>query len=406
MKPLRVLPTALPRLMVLLFAAWSGVSGQILKITVTNPSDFARRNEPVAVDWSDVVRRLPLAEPQHLRLQDEGGQRIQCQVDDMDRDGTPDQLVFAVDIGPRQRRVYALKPVASGETWPASGEYRTDAQDWKRVNGVLQSLDDDDGPGLKRDQTLYRFDGVGWESEVVGYRLYLDERNAVDIQGKRKPGLYWKYIGTSSVDYQQDADWGMDVLHVGPAFGVGGIGFWIGDSVLKPLSLDRRRCQIVSRGPVRAVIRVDYTGWVLGGEKVDATSIFTILAGDRISEQHITLRKGQSPAIIATGIVKNDSAAAVWNGDAAWLYTLGRQSRANDSLLMALMFSPADVIRRTDNASDHLVLLRIEEGSPVTFLIAAVWQGETGTMWDEAQIKEYVDHAARRLKEPLQVQPQ
>ena len=380
--------------------------GQVLKIDVTNPSNVDRRDEPVVLAWPDIAGRLPGADPRHLRLQDDGGREKLFQVDDMDGDGTPDELVFAVNIRAKRRGLFVLRQVAAERPLPSEASFHTDAQDWKRVNGVLQSIDDDDGPGLKRDQTLYRFDGVGWESDLIGYRLYLDERNAVDVQGKRKPGLYWKYIGSSDVDYQADADWGMDVLHVGPALGVGGIGFWIGDSVLQPVTLDRRWSRILARGPVRAVVRVDYGGWDLGSEKVDVTSIFTILAGDRITEQRVFLQKGPSSETLATGIVKNDSTTVTWNPDGAWLYTSGRQSRANDSLMLAVVFRPDVLVRQLEGPYDHLVLLQLKRDMPVDLLIASYWQGETGSMWTDSEIKDFLDRAALRLKEPLQIEYQ
>lgn len=39
-----------------------------------------------------------------------------------------------------------------------------------------------------------RYEGPGWESNKVGYRLYLDWRNAIDIFGKRpKKSFYLKW---------------------------------------------------------------------------------------------------------------------------------------------------------------------------------------------------------------------
>jgi hypothetical protein len=322
----------------------------------------------------------------------------------MDLNGTLDELAFTADFTPRQRRSFSLTLTKAGEIAPPPSAPRTDAANWKRINQVLQAVDDDDVPGTGRIRGLYRFDGVGWESEVIAYRLYLDERNAVDIQGKRKPGLYWKFIGSSEVDYQQDADWGMDVLHVGPALGVGGIGFWLGDSVVKPVTVDRQRCRIVARGPVRAIVRVEYTGWLVGSAKADVSSVFTIYAGDRVSEHTITLQGGVESTTLATGIVKHASAEATWDDKMASLYTLGPQSRANDDLFMALSFAPNTVLKKTDGLYDHLVLLRAEEGKPLRFLISAVWRGETGSMWSEIRIQDFLRRTSSRLNAPLKIE--
>lgn len=382
------------------------LSAQEMRVSVTNPSPLSRPDEPVIVSWADVARRVPKAASSHLHLTDEEGGQIVFQVDDLDFDGAPDELVFLADFNPRQRRTFLLKFVSREETVSPAYAPRTDAQNYKRISGVLQSLDDDEGPGLKRDQTLYRFDGVGWESELVGYRLYLDERNAVDIHGKRKRALQWKFMGTTDVDYQQDSDWGMDILHVGPALGVGGIGFWVADSVLKPHTLERRRCRIVARGPVRAVVRIDYAGWEVGGEKVDLTSFFTICAGDRVSEHRVILRKGQLPKTLVTGIVKHPSGNTIWDPKEGSLSTLGAQSRVNDQLLMALNVVSSSVVKRTEDEYNQLLLLTIELNKPLTFLISSRWQGETGQAWSDVEVREFLQRTSARLNEPLQVQLQ
>jgi hypothetical protein len=388
------------------FLLFSSLQAQKLQVSTANPSSIVRPNEPVVLSWVEIKSKLPNVEAGMLRLLDEEKRVVPLQVDDMDHDGTPDELVFMADFAPHQHRTFTLT-TSDGERLLIKREsFRTDAANWKRIDHMLQSVDDDDVPGSGRDRTLYRFDGVGWESDIVAYRLYLDERNAVDVQGKRKPGVHWNYIGASGIDYQLDADWGMDVLHVGPALGVGGIGFWVGDSVLKPETVDRERCRIIARGPVRAVVRVDYTGWKLAGEKVNLCSIFSIYAGDRLSEHQIILEKGTSPRTIVTGIVKHSPTKVVWNSEESWLYTLGPQSRANDDLLMSLNFVKSSVAKKTEDRYNHLVLLKLEQEKPLRFLLSAVWRGETGKMWSGKEIQRFLKRAAARLNEPLEVQVQ
>ena len=35
-----------------------------------------------------------------------------------------------------------------------------------------------------------RYEGLGWESDQTAWRIYFDKRNAIDMFGKRRPGLY------------------------------------------------------------------------------------------------------------------------------------------------------------------------------------------------------------------------
>ena len=269
---------------------------------------------------------------------------------------------------------------------------------------MLQSLDEDDVAGNARERKAYRFDGVGWESDSMAYRLYLDERNAVDLLGKRKPGLYWKYIGTSGVDYQADADWGTDILHVGDALGVGGIGFWTGDSVLKPVSIAYQRCRIVSRGPVRAVVRVGYQGWYTGDDTVDLSSTFIIYRGDRFCEHRVELTKSRISHTIATGIVKHDSTEGDCDPAFGFLYYTGRQSRTGDSLMMAVCIPLAIDMKNVEGPHDHLLLSTIGKNSPtLRIFISAYWQGESSRMWTKPEIRSHLTDIVRRARDPLSI---
>ncbi len=376
--------------------------GQRMHVAATNPSDAGRVNEPVVLRWDEVLKIIPTANPRDLQLIDENGSQIEFQVDDLDADGTTDELVFQDSFKPGEQRDYLLEV---RENLPPRHDVkpRTDAQNWKRVKGVLQSLDDDDVAGAARERGAYRFDGVGWESESMGYRVYLDARNAVDLLGKRKPGLYWNWIGTSGTDYQADADWGMDILHIGAALGVGGIGFWEGDSVVKPVVLEHQRTRILARGPFRAVVRVEYRGWSTGPDTVDLVSTFIIYAGDRACEHRVSIAKTTGSPTLAVGIVRRDSTNLFWNAERGWMYTIGRQSRANDSLMMAVAVDPSVVAEQKEGKDDHLLLLHAGAGALLRIFITAVWQGETGRMWSEPEIREHLESIARRLVEPLQI---
>ncbi len=395
--PVRGLPLFLG---VFLLVGSSLAAGQELRVAVANPSAVGRSGEPVVIPWSEVSATFPGTRPE-VAVTDANGRSYINQIDDLDFDGVPDELTFVADFNPGEEKVFTVRGAAVTGGLPSRP--RTDAADWKKIDGVLRSIDDDDVPGSNRVRGAYRFDGVGWESEVTAYRLYLDDRNAVDILGKHKPGLYWNFIGTSGVDYQNDADWGMDVLHVGSALGIGGIGFWVADSVLKPLTIDRQRTRIIARGPVRAVVSVTYEGWDVGGAKVTLRSTFLQYAGERACEQSIRVLGKAVSEPLAAGIVRHDSTTLVWNAKEGWLSTSGYQSRAGDSLMLALNVPIHDIVRRTEGAYDHVILLNLRDDAPVRMLISYVWQGETGRMWSAAEIERYLHACARRLNEPLVV---
>jgi len=42
---------------------------------------------------------------------------------------------------------------------------------------------------------LFKYEGPGWESDKVGYRLYIDWRNRIDIFGKQTNDLVLSNVG-------------------------------------------------------------------------------------------------------------------------------------------------------------------------------------------------------------------
>ncbi len=57
------------------------------------------------------------------------------------------------------------------------------------TGGRFQSVQSTVTPRGNRSHNAYfKYEGPGWESERVGYRLYLDERNRCDIFGKKAGG--------------------------------------------------------------------------------------------------------------------------------------------------------------------------------------------------------------------------
>ena len=74
------------------------------------------------------------------------------------------------------------------------------------------------------------------ENDKVGFRLYLDGRNAKDIYGKRTSELVLKDIGldesgTPVDNYHVLRDWGRDILQVGNSLGAGGLALFENDSL-------------------------------------------------------------------------------------------------------------------------------------------------------------------------------
>jgi|GEM_PF-2588086 len=372
-------------------------------IVVTNPASTSTLKIPIVIVLEEIpsLGSIPVGVP--IEVIDETGSELLSQADDLDGDGMLDEVVFFAAFEAQQSKLYRLRTNPGGAPKTTENIQTTDAKNWKRVNGVYASIDDDTYHP-ERGRYGYRYDGVGWESEIIGYRLYLDERNAFDIFGKKYPLLILDRLGKSTEDYQADLEWGMDILHVGSSFGFGGFGIWDNGVVYRPDKRVDGRCRVIARGPVRSVVRVDYEGWYVGDTSVNITSIISIYAGERWSEIRLLLRGGADTLTIATGIVKNDSARSEWNENEGWLLTEGRQSRRNDGLTMILHFEIPSIQRRYDTPLDYGALLTLRQEKKLRYYISSIWDGEEEGAWRWERRSRYVSALSKQLNTPLRIQ--
>jgi len=272
--------------------------------------------------------------------------------------------------------------------------------------GVFENVEQLRVPPEHTDHTFFvRYEGPGWESEKVGYRFYLDWRNATDIFGKKIPEPVLQNVGQDGFDsYHEMSDWGMDILKVGDALGLGAVGFWDGEKVLRVSETDSVICMITANGPVYSEVKTEYFGWQTGLGKFDLTSKLSILAGDRKTHHRVTT----DPQIkdLCTGIVKHEGVKIIkqTDGPTGWgyLYTYGLQSLAGDSLGMALVFRNSDIVEVTGDNLNHVVIFKPMEGT-VDFYFLAAWQQEPGGIVSEKQFRQYLENEILRLSQPPHV---
>ena len=89
------------------------------------------------------------------------------------------------------------------------------------MEGKFKNVADLKVPSEHTDHSWYiRYEGPGWESNKIAYRLYLDWRNAIDIFGKVTETMVLSQVGQDGFDsYHEPQPWGSDILKVGKAKG-------------------------------------------------------------------------------------------------------------------------------------------------------------------------------------------
>ena len=264
---------------------------KVLKLAVTNPTPAARPAEDIVVSVAALKRVAPdftagtaIVTTSDAATPDQDARTLQTvelpsQADDLDGDGKYDELVFQIDLKPRQTRIVTI----------AYGDAAT-----------IQRLRT---PYARRTAARFaaHYEGPGWESETTAWRIYFDRRNAIDLWGKRRPGLYLDLFASPEYGYHEESPLGRDIYGIGKALGVAGIGAVVDGKVTSVAEVTGRKWRIVADGPVRSIVELEYQGWKIGGRTVDLTSRITQWAGEHGFEHRIAIGNAEGLSLV-TGI--------------------------------------------------------------------------------------------------------
>lgn len=256
-----------------------------------------------------------------------------------------------------------------------------------------------------RSDTLIAFEGPGWETDKIGYRLYLDARNVPDIYGKKLPGPILPKIGHGIDDYHEMADWGRDIFQVDDSLGMGGIGV-LRDGKATQLGPAHIHADIRQTTSGWAKVHVTNRGFAGDGGAADLDTVYSIGPGSRVTWVDAGVA-GHVPAMVAglrhhsgTRLIRSPEDGRGFGYVATW----GRQSLAGDDLGIVL-FYPLEEARFGGDDGMSLYV-RFCDPRSIHYAFAAAWVQEPGAPKTEAAFRKWLDETALDLGMTTRVIPQ
>lgn len=274
------------------------------------------------------------------------------------------------------------------------------------IGGEFTNVDSLRVPEEHTDHSWFiRYEGPGWESDKVGYRFYLDWRNGTDVFGKTTADMMLQNVGQDGFDsYHELQPWGMDVLKVGKALGVGTLAHFHDGKALRIAETDSMICVIRENGNLYSSIETDYYGWQVAGKAMDVNSHISIHAGSRLTRHQVQV--SGNPENLSTGLTKTTIASlhSSEGSTAAWGYlaTYGTQSLNNDQLGLAILFPPESFQAFTEDEHSQVLKLSPRQGA-VEYYFLAAWELEPDGIQNETQFIEYLNKTAAELANPVEV---
>lgn len=292
-----------------------------LTVTVSNPIDKPREAVPVVVP----VKAAEGKDVKSVTIKNHP--EIAWQLDDLNDDGLADELVFLVDLAPNQTEKYTID--FSNQLSTAEFESGTNAyirlNDKNKKHPKIQAIA---FPGSADNRQMYNSiygHGAVLEGLHNAIRVYMDNRQSIDLYAKNTPRLELEETGFYTTRQQLEEGYGRDVLWAGTSVALASFrGYQNG----VPVTIDTvatRSQRVVTTGPVRSIIEVADRGWVYNGKSIDMCQRYTIYNRHRDYDVEVSLvgvgenvdfcTGVQKLAIDNQGFVTTDGLAGSWGSN-------------------------------------------------------------------------------------------
>lgn len=280
-------------------------------------------------------------------------------------------VIENIKKNPKAPFSYAELSVKEGGKWEGD----------KYIGGTFKNIQELTLPESHTDHsTFIRYEGIGLENNRIGYRLYLDWRNATDIFGKKVNTLVLPEVGQDGFEsYHHDAPWGQDILKSGRTIGIGSYGRYDeqNDYVETFKTVKSTTAKVVNEKEL-SYANIHYRGWKTWGDAIDLDSRLTIFNRDRFVKVDLNLSDPISG--LCTGMVafQNIPAKQGLSKNKKWAYlaTYGTQTetRKDDNLGMAV-FYPIDTFDKyVKTRSTHTIVFK--KTKKVSYYFLAAWSLE------------------------------
>ena len=269
-----------------------------IEVQIENPWDKPQADAPVSIMLSEV--KAPFAI--QSAVVKEGTTEIPSQLDDLNGDEQFDELAFVIDMPASTEKTITItfSSEKSDKKYPSRVYATLKLRDRKGNKHVpIQSLT---VPGSSNVYNMVYPHGPAFESELVAYRVYFNEKQTLDPYGKFHKGLEIEESVFYPNDEQLAKGFGDDVLRVFDSCGPGTLKGWDGEKATHIKPVGSRTESILAYGPVRTVVEIIDKDWEYQGTTLTMTTRYILYAGHRDVETQVSFNRPLREETFCTGV--------------------------------------------------------------------------------------------------------
>lgn len=377
-----------------------------IQVVVENPWNAEKVDEPVVIDLGSLGTGFTVKSAVVL----DGSVEIPSQLDDMDCDTRADELAFVINLPASSKKTLdiTLSNLKSDKQYPARVYaemlFRTSKKN-KYAKGYAIYAD-----GASDTYNVQHHHGAAFESELVAYRIYFNEKQTTDLYGKFHKGLELEESQFYPTDEQLKRGFGDDVIKVNSSCGAGTLRGWDGkqSTLIKPVAVRGQR--ILASGPVRTVVDAEVKSWQYAGKELNMINRYTLYAGHRDAQVDVLFDESLDKEVFCTGVQNITGHADMFSDHKGLVASWGTDWPVNDTVKykketvgLATCIPQKYVVKETADKENFLYTVSAPGQRSFRYYTSFTSCKETFGYPDKEKWFAYVQEWKKALEQPVRI---
>lgn len=377
-----------------------------IEVIVENPWNAEKVDEPVVIDLSSLGAGFTVKSATVF----DGTNEIPSQLDDMNGDTRADELAFVINLPASGKKTLnvTLSSLKSDKTYPARVYaemlLRTSKKN-KYAKGYAIYAD-----GASDTYNVQHHHGAAFESELVAYRIYFNEKQTTDLYGKFHKGLELEESQFYPTGEQLKRGFGDDVIKVNSSCGAGTLRGWDGtqSTLIKPVAVRGQR--ILASGPVRTIVDAEVKGWQYQNKELNMINRYTLYAGHRDAQVDILFDAPLDKEVFCTGVQNITGHADMFSDHNGLVASWGTDWPVNDTVKykketvgLATYIPKKYVVKETSDKENFLYTISAPGKSSFRYYTSFTSCKETFGYPDKEKWFAYVQEWKKALEQPVKI---
>ena len=377
-----------------------------IEVIVENPWNAEKVDEPVVIDLSSLGAGFTVKSATVF----DGTNEIPSQLDDMNGDTRADELAFVINLPASGKKILnvTLSSLKSDKTYPARVYaemlFRTSKKN-KYAKGYAIYAD-----GASDTYNVQHHHGAAFESELVAYRIYFNEKQTTDLYGKFHKGLELEESQFYPTDEQLKRGFGDDVIKVNSSCGAGTLRGWDGtqSTLIKPVAVRGQR--ILASGPVRTIVDAEVKGWQYQNKELNMINRYTLYAGHRDAQVDVLFDAPLDKEVFCTGVQNITGHADMFSDHNGLVASWGTDWPVNDTVKykketvgLATYIPKKYVVKESSDKENFLYTISAPGKSSFRYYTSFTSCKETFGYPDKEKWFAYVQEWKKALEQPVKI---